>query len=460
MGRKRMPRKRRTRTPHRGVKIKARARPGGDVAYLARWRDPLTGRAVDLSLTRLGLTTEEARRDWAIRKSKGLAREAAAIAAGDVRRAETPPADAVACYLEDCGSRLRPGTVGTYGDAVRRFAAWLQDLRLRAVEELSAPLLADFRAALLREPFQRSARGGGRGAKKASPKKHAPASVNRILRAVKTMLAEWRRRGLLPRLDSDAIADSLRALPVPKPRPTFLKPEELRRLLEAALRHDEATFALTRAEKEGEAPAGSTPRYQPIAPFVAFVLLTGCRFGEALALPWDRVDLDALDEFGKPVGEIVLDHAATKTHHARAIDLAVSPALRALLAAMRLRRGEAAYVFGGPAPLSLDLANAALRRLCSTYGAPRFTWKTLRSTCDSYLVNAPGVFGAGAAYRAARQLGHSVVVAERHYQGLVRGIPRDARTLEAATQIEDLAGRIVARVRGGESAGAVAAAGG
>ena len=40
------------------------------------------------------------------------------------------------------------------------------------------------------------------------------------------------------------------------------------------------------------------------------------------------------------------------------------------------------------------------------------------------------------AYRSAKQLGHSVSIAERHYVDVMRGIPRDARTLEAAMQIE------------------------
>jgi hypothetical protein len=39
---------------------------------------------------------------------------------------------------------------------------------------------------------------------------------------------------------------------------------------------------------------------------------------------------------------------------------------------------------------------------------------------------------------SAKQLGHSVVVAERNYLGVHRGIPREARTLEAAMQIEDV----------------------
>jgi hypothetical protein len=70
----------------------------------------------------------------------------------------------------------------------------------------------------------------------------------------------------------------------------------------------------------------------------------------------------------------------------------------------------------------------------------------LRSTCATYLTNAPGIFGAATVFMSARQLGHSVMVAEKHYLGVHRGIPKEAHSLEAAMQIEPivcaLAGRL------------------
>jgi hypothetical protein len=45
---------------------------------------------------------------------------------------------------------------------------------------------------------------------------------------------------------------------------------------------------------------------------------------------------------------------------------------------------------------------------------------------------------------SAKQLRHAVAVAERHYVGLVGGIPASARTLEAAMQIEEMMGWVVA----------------
>ena len=104
-------------------------------------------------------------------------------------------------------------------------------------------------------------------------------------------------------------------------------------------------------------------------------------------------------------------------------------------------------------------AQAAAKRLREEYGAPEsFTWQALRRAYGTFLTNAPGIFGAASAYRSAKQLGHSVQVAERHYLGLVRGIPREARTLEAAMQIEDLVANVVARAGTGNTASAPRAA--
>lgn len=125
------------------------------------------------------------------------------------------------------------------------------------------------------------------------------------------------------------------------------------------------------------------------------------------------------------------------------IDLAISPALRKMLAAMHLKSGGKGRVFG----LTREEAKASLRRIVAGYGAPAgSTWQAFRRTCGCFLTNAPGIFGAASAYRSAKQLGHSVAVAERHYVDVVRGIPRDARTVEAAMQIEAELGRVVESV--------------
>lgn len=187
---------------------------------------------------------------------------------------------------------------------------------------------------------------------------------------------------------------------------------------------------------------GSTSKYPAIAPFVAFVGLSGCRFGEAIDLTWDRVDLDALDASGKAVGEIYID-SSSKTAKARTIGLEVSPALRKLLSAQRLKTGGKGSVFG----LTQDEANAAMKRLKSDYGAPDAAgWQMLRRTTATYLCNAPGIYGAASPFMESRRLGHSVIVAEKFYAGLIRGIPIEAKTLESAMQIKKEAKQVIASI--------------
>ena len=113
----------------------------------------------------------------------------------------------------------------------------------------------------------------------------------------------------------------------------------------------------------------------------------------------------------------------------------MSSVLRELLAVMHLGTGGTGHVFGGEEPITSTTFEAARRRLAKHYGAPAFTWQKLRVTCGTFLANAPGIFGAASAYREAKQLGHSVTVAEKHYLGVVH-VPAEARTLEAAMGIE------------------------
>jgi integrase len=96
-----------------------------------------------------------------------------------------------------------------------------------------------------------------------------------------------------------------------------------------------------------------------------------------------------------------------------------------------------------------DGAIKAMRRLRKTYGAPdEFTWQALRRTCSTYLVNS-SIFGSASAYQAAKQCGHSVLVMERNYSGVVRGIDPALRDLESVLGIESLAGRVVRQVSEG-----------
>jgi integrase len=411
---------RRTRSPHPGVVILP---PRGEhKAHRVRFTDPDSGRLTFQRIDPLIARTAEARRTFAIDLAKRLAKRRFELESGAPRMTGTTLADAVERYFRD--ARVRPRTAAIYRKTTDKLIAFAP----RSADALTPPILVAFRAELARQPKRGAAKGGRRGASKTKAEPRAAGAVNVELRSIKVVLTYLRRLGLLPKISRDDITDSLKLYAIEHERGEFLRAPALRALLEAALEHDAETYALTRADKAAGRTASAVRRYQPIAPMVAAAMLTGMRAGELVSLEWSQIDLTAR--------EIHLS-AATKTKRARTIDLDVCPALAAMLERMKPSPARGS-VFG----LSSDAMKAAAKRLAS-YGAPKgWTWQALRRTCGTFLTCAPGIFGAASAYRSARQLGHSVAIAERHYVGVLRGIDPGAVHLETAMGIEDLIARI------------------
>jgi integrase len=430
---------------HPGVvlmKPAAATESGGRIGWRARYIDPDSGKVKKVSLDP-SLTTAEQREDWAVDKSRTIAKRRVELDRGAPRATGTTLVDAIKRYYAD-NVRLSERSKLDYKAATGKLEAWAELNRVPTADDLTKAKLMAFRASVINEPKRAVVTGDKRGKRQATAQLRAPETVNGELRKVRTVLGYLRKVDLLPRLSNDDLRDCLQRIAVVTERVEYLKPHECQQLLEAALRHDAETYKETRDEHAGPGRQriGSTARYSPIAPFTAHVLLTGMRFSEALGIEWSDVALDALDNDGAKVGEIHLEGAKVKTKRARTVDLAVSPALRNLLAALKLRGGKGS-VFG----LTEGEAEAAAKRLREDYGAPKqFTWQMLRRTCGTFLTNAPGIFGSASAFRSAAQLGHSVRVAERHYLGVARGIPRDARTVEAAMQVEQQVAAVAAAV--------------
>jgi integrase len=321
--------------------------------------------------------------------------------------------DVIDRYVSQREQEWTANTIRTNASAIAAFRAWAAAARITTAADVTAVALADFRTHAISRPSRRKAKGGSRTDVVETDKRRSAAAVNFELSVVKSMMEVLRRGGVLA-LTSDAIADNLRLLPLEHARPDPLRPAQIRDLLTACARHDE------------DHPA--------IRPLVIFMLLTGMRLGEAKRVMWADVDLH----------EQTIRVVAGKTKRERSVDMTVSPVLVRMLAAMR-GEGNSGRLFTGPT------AKARLR-LIADYGAPSFQWSTrnsrtgersaptLRSTCGTYLANAPGIFGNSSTRRAADQLGHSVDVAERHYLGALRRIPADATTLEDAMEIADLLG--------------------
>ncbi len=426
---------------HRGV-VLMRPEPALRIWWRARYQDPDDGKVVKETLPR-ELTTVEAREAWAVDKAAKLAERRAQLALGAARKTGTGLEDAVKRYFE-AHKHLRGNTLSGYRAAADRLLAWAKKKKLDSADDVTRAVLHDLRAALISQPKKIVVEGGKRGEHENASTPRSPAAVNRDLRSLRALLGYLSELDLLPRLADGDLRRALKRLPLTSEHIEYLKPAEIVQLLDAAQRHDADVYVETRKEHRGLRPVGGTQKYEPIAPFLLCVLLSGMRFDEALRLDWRQVDLDALDSTSRKVGEIYLAGSGTKTKKARTIGLEVSPALRSLLAALGLQSGAKGSVFA----LSRGTAVAAAKRLRGEYGAPEsFTWQALRRTCGTFLTNSPGIFGAASAYHSARQLGHSVKIAEQHYLGRERGIPRDAHTLEAAMQIEDLATRVILQAR-------------
>lgn len=432
--------RRRIRSPHPGVVLIPPT--GAHVTWRARYVDPDTGRTVKERLDPVALTTAELRRDWAIRKSKTLAKRSMELAAGAAPATGTALENAIQRYYDD-HPLLRAATLEAYRNATSKLMAWAARQGIKKGDDLTGSKLLAFRAALIKEPKRTPQKGNQRrGARSETREPRSPHTINRELRATKTVLHYLRKLGLCARITSDDLKDGLERVDVTHEEAEHLKPAQLRELLDAALAHDAEKYAETRAEHRGLLPPGSTPRFEAVAPLVAATLLTGMRFDECVSLEWSEVDLEALDDDGTASGVIHLT-SRTKTKRARSVWLEVSPALRELLEVMKPEKAKG-NVWG----LTKGQARAAGKRLTKKYEAPStWTWQVLRSTCGTFLTNAAGIYGAASAYRSAKQLGHSVAVAERHYVGVLRGISKECKTLESAMGIEKQMAQIIEAAR-------------
>lgn len=423
-------RKRKRGARHAGV-VLLKPNPARRIWWRLRYADPDSGRTVTETLPRT-LTTAAMRDDAAVRKAKALDRRRVELSAGALPTTGTSLADAVALYFRDHPQQKAPGGVGyskhtltIYRGAARRFLTWAASAGLRSADDVNGPALIRFRAAMIQVPKRRAVKGGALGQKVDTTEGRAPISINQDLRTVGTILTYLRRLGLVPRLTADALAESLDKLKLPKKRIGFCSVDDLRAILDATLAHDRAQYSTTRKANEARARRGTAramlSRFQPAIPFIATAILTGMRLGELLSLTWECVDLDAQ--------KIHLDAAFVKTRSARSIDLSVCPALAALLASVRPKNARGS-VFGINRPMAYEM----LKRL-RTYGAPKLTPNALRRTAGTFMTNAPGIFGTASAWCSARQLGHSVQIAERIYVGVVK-VEASARTLEAAMALD------------------------
>jgi integrase len=423
---------------HEGVAIIRRELPSGGVRWLVRYESPDTKKMKHKTIPTEHNGTEEQRLAFAASEMRKNGARVKQLEEGAPIKKNLTLEAAVERYFANAGPGLREKTLRCYRQSSAAMLAWWDARGFDLTDDIRSEHLADLRAWIANKKMKRPDLGEGRAARRELSTVRSAAAINRELREVKVILEALRRLGLVGDLRKDAISDNLKPVKAPRPLPKPLKVAELRRLVDAAKRHDADCFAKTEAARKQGFTRGATPIALPVLPYLATVLLSGMRADEARLLKWTRVDLRA-----EPNGIVALEPEDVKTKHARQIDLTVSPLLRRLLSRLRLKAGDSVHVFGDQEDeetgaiepkLTYEGLKAARKRLMREYGAPSFSWQRLRQTAGTFLTNAPGIFGAASAYRSAKQLGHSVTVAEKHYLGVVHVDPM-AKTLEKAMGI-------------------------
>ncbi len=368
-----------------------------DGRHVARWRDPIGGASTQQSLDVLGLRSDNARRDWARKKSVQLADLRQAVALGTATAVRTNLRQAVAEYLAGVAHKA---TREAKRLPLETLADRMEQAGCQDVAGIAGPLLVKVWRDWVTSPK--------------NPR--APQTRNRWLAVSGSFLRWARRRGMAPLLTLEGIADACERVAVQVDAPEFLRPVEVRQVLEAALAYDREPTRWRARRK--------------VSTFVLGLLLSGCRLRELANLVAGEVRDDGIH----------LSADRTKTRRARVVTFAESPILGDLLRAMIPEGAKPdAPVFP---PALLWSWDAALRRMVERFGSPRFTAHTLRRTAGTYLTCAPSIYGGASAFMSAKRLGHGVDVAERHYVGHLT-LPATAKTLEAALGVEDLCSAIV-----------------
>lgn len=381
-----------------------------DGRHVARWTDPATKALRQESLDRLGLSNHAARELWAVAKAEELqaARRAYSLAGG---KAEPMTVDeALANYAT--AKPVADRTASSRKVPLEEFAKYLRERGIRRIDAVTAPKLWPWRDQVVAQ------------------RDLLESTRNLRLATVAAFLRWCASRDLVPLLPLDKIRGLAERIAQPKHKIEFLRPAELRAVLETGLAMDAETAAL---------PPRPGSKRRRIAAMLLVLATSGMRWAEAAGLDWSEVDLEA--------GEIRLPAERTKGRRGRVVTLAETPTLQQLLAAMHRKAGEPKAGLAMPPRWHGQVWRQHERRLRDRLGL-EVTPHTLRRTVGTYLACAPGVYGGASAFMAAKRLGHSVQIAERHYAGAVT-LPREAATLEAAAGIEGVAAAIVAAETGG-----------
>lgn len=203
--------------------------------------------------------------------------------------------------------------------------------------------------------------------------------------------------------------------------PRVLSKAEIKRLLKAIVEHDSKPLEMRRGGRfKGKLTTYERSAFEPMGPLVLLLLLTGCRVGEALSLKVADVDTEG--------GRLRI--WGSKTGKMREVVADKSPALLALVQALKLRAGKSVYLLGDwrskeGKPIPREMHHRQWKRVRTLAGLDGVPIKALRSTCVAYFASA----GAESEYLLEARFGHAGDVSRRYYRQPLHNITGD--TLES-----------------------------
>jgi len=425
-------------TKHPGVYIRPVKKDGKVLFWRIAYTDPDSCKTRNIVMSDADAQNARTRENAAVELYRRIVQRELELKGGAAKLTGTAVKDGFEQYFAD-HPKLRERTRAGYRKAAAALADFLRKRKITTLDEITRPVLISFRASLVGAKKQTPEVGGKSGARVETDELRSPHTINRELRHVRVVLGYLRELNMLPRCSLEDLKIALKREKTGRGEVRFFRTPELRQLLDACLRHDETCYRETRAEHAGIGEAGTTERYDPIAAFTVVTLLSGVRFEEVLTLQWPQILFEQND----------IHILRTKTHDERMVDMGITPALRRLLAALKLRTGGHGRVFPD---LTIDKVKSTLyKRLKPVFGAPPKTnWQMLRRTASSYVCCAPGLYGDAHrrtnSFHEALRHGHSQKVSEERYSRAIKDLPMSARTLEDAMGIADLVDRIIDRV--------------
>ena len=121
---------------------------------------------------------------------------------------------------------------------------------------------------------------------------------------------------------------------------------------------------------------------------VLFLLRTGVRFGEAAALRWEDLELDASPAFVIIRRAVCNNVVAEPKTRASRRTIALTPDIVVALRALRYNRPKGDWVFKSPLDLFYrpERTGHFLKEACRKAGVPVITWHKLRHSCASQLM--------------------------------------------------------------------------